>query len=171
MWWDYLVKISCVPSFSDLCIGSLRVLVLPAQVLQVSWKPSEDAGQSAIEYIVNTTTTGMEFANSTSIKHPITSVPISGHPQYSAGTVLVWARNPGAMSKLVTLRFRMVKIVTDGKLMYIRNWLYLGILAALCSLSNGLLYVYGHSNCIFWPALVSTNYDAACISIHFTAKA
>ena len=149
----------------------MSVLVLPAQVLQVSWKPAEDAGRSAINYIVNTTMKGMEFANSTSINHPITSVPISGLPQYSSGTVSVWAKNPGALSKPVISRFRMVNIVTDGKL--IRNSLYLGILAALCSISNGLLhvYVYGHSNCIFWPALVSTNYDAACIFIHFTAKA
>ena len=71
----------------------------------------------------------------------------------------------------------MVNIVTNGKLPYILYVIYLGI-AALCSLSNGLLYVYvyGHSNCIsscsiFWPAYVSTNYDAACISVHFTAKA
>ena len=95
-------------------IGSL-VLVLPEQILKVSWKPSEDAGRSAIEYIVNTTTTGMDYINSTSVKHPITSVPISGLSQYSAGTVSVWAKNPGAMSKPVVLKFRMVKIVTNGK--------------------------------------------------------
>ena len=94
-------------------IGSL-VLVLPEQILKVLWKPSEDAGRSAIEYIVNTTTTGMDYINSASVKHPITSVPISGLPQYSAGTVSVWAKNPGTMSKPVVLRFRMVNIVTNG---------------------------------------------------------
>ena len=101
-------------------IGSL-VLVLSEQILKVSWKPSEDAGRSAIEYIVNTTTTGMDYNYSTYVKHPITSVPIRGLPQYSSGTVSVWARNPGAMSKLVVSRFRMVNIATNGKLMYIRN--------------------------------------------------
>ena len=99
-------------------IGSLSVLVLPEQFLQVSWKPSEDAGRSAIEYIVNTTTTGMDYNYSTSVKHPITSVPISGLPQYSAGTVLVWAKNPGALSKPVILRFMMVNIITNGKRNY-----------------------------------------------------
>ena len=95
-------------------IGPLSVLVLPEQILTVLWKPSDDAGRSAIEYIITTTTTGMDYINSTSVKHPITSVPISGLPQYSAGTVSVWAKNPGAMSKPVVLRFRMVNIVTNG---------------------------------------------------------
>ena len=93
-------------------VGVLRVL--PKQMLQVSWKPSDDAGRSLVEYIV-TTTAGMDYINSTSVKHPITSVPISGLPQYSAGTVSVWVKNPGAMSKPVVLRFRMVNIVTNGK--------------------------------------------------------
>ena len=99
-------------------IGSL-FLLLPEQIVKVSWKPSEDADRSAIEYIVNTTTTGMDFINSTFVKHPITLVPISGLMQYCSGTVLVWAKNPGAMSKPVVLRFRMVSIVTNGRYTYI----------------------------------------------------
>ena len=99
---------------SDLCIGPLSVLVLPKQMLKVSWKPSDDAGRSLIDYIV-TTMAGMNYNYSTSVKHPITSVPISGLPQYSSGTVSVWAKNPGAMSKPVKLKFRMVNIVTNGK--------------------------------------------------------
>ena len=91
----------------------MSVLVLPKQVLQVLWKPSEDAGRSAIEYIVNTTTMRMDYINS--VKHPITSAPISGLPQYSAGKVSVRAKNPGAMSKPVISRFKMVNIVTNGK--------------------------------------------------------
>ena len=108
-------NISCVPPSPDLCIGSLSILVLPKQVLQVSWKPSKDVGRSAIEYIVNTTTKGIDYTHSTSVKHPITSVPISGLPQYSSGTVSVWAKNPGVLSKPVNSRFRMVNIVTNGK--------------------------------------------------------
>ena len=100
---------------SDLHIGPLSVLVFSEHVLQVSWKPSEDAAQFAIEYIVNTTTTGRDFTNSTSVKHPITSVPIRRVPQYSAGTVSVWAKNPSALSKPIISRFRMVNIVTNGK--------------------------------------------------------
>ena len=101
-------------------IGSL-VLVLPEQILKVLWKPSEDVGRSAIEYIVNTTTNykGMDSINSTFVAHPITSVPISGLSQYSSGTVSVWARNPGALSKPVVSRFRMVNIVTNGRYTYI----------------------------------------------------
>ena len=95
------------------------VRVLPEQILKVSWKPSEDAGQSAITYIVNTTATGMDYMNSTSVTHAVTSditdLTISGLPQYSVGTVSVWAKNPGTLSKPVILRFRMVNIVTIGK--------------------------------------------------------
>ena len=82
-------------------------------MLKVSWKPSDDAGRLLIGYIV-TTMAGMDYNYSTSVKHPITLVPISGLPQYSSGTVSVWAKNPGAMSKPVILRFRMVNIVTNG---------------------------------------------------------
>ena len=82
-------------------------------MLKVSWKPADDAGRSAIDYIV-TTKAGMDYKYSPSVKHPIISVPISGLPQYSAGTVSVWAKNLGALSKPVFLRFRMVSIVTNG---------------------------------------------------------
>ena len=98
---------------SDLCIGPLNVLVLPKQMLKVSWKPSDDAGRSLINYTV-TIKAGMDYNYSTSVKHPITSLPIRGLPQYSAGTVSVWAKNPGTRSKPVVLRFRMVNIVTNG---------------------------------------------------------
>ena len=93
-------------------VGVLRVH--PKQTLQVSWKPPDDAGQSVVDYVV-TTTTSMGYINSTSVKHPITSVPIRGLPQYSAGTVSVWVKNPSALSKPVRLKFRMVNIVTNGK--------------------------------------------------------
>ena len=83
--------------------------------MKVSWKPSEDAGRSAIEYIINTTTMDMDYINSTSIMHRVTSVPISGIPQYSSGTVSVWAKNHATMSKPVVLMFRMVNIVTNGR--------------------------------------------------------
>ena len=83
-------------------------------MLKVSWKPSDDAGRSLIDYIV-TTKAGMDYNYSTSVEHPITSVPISGLPQYSAGTVSVWAKNLGALSKPFFLSFRMVNIVTNGR--------------------------------------------------------
>ena len=83
-------------------------------MLKVSWKPANDAGRLLLNYTV-TIKAGMDYNYSTSVKHPITSVPISGLPQYSAGTVSVWAKNPGAMSKPAMLKFRMVNIVTNGK--------------------------------------------------------
>ena len=99
------------------CLGSLRVLVLPNQTLQVSWELAEDVGRSLIEYIVNTAVNGLEYSNSTSVNHTVTSVSITGLPQYSVGTVSVWAKNHGALSKPVVSTFRMVNIVTNG--MYI----------------------------------------------------
>ena len=96
-------------------LGSLNVLVLANHILQVSWDSADDAGQSAISYTVNATGTDIEHNYSASVKHPITSVSITGIPQYSTGTVSVWAKNLGALSKPVTSRFRMVNIVTNGR--------------------------------------------------------
>ena len=95
-------------------VGLVNVLILTSKTLQVSWEPADDAGR-LIEYTVNTTTTDVEYYNSTFVKHPITSVSITGLSQYSAGTVSVWAKNPGALSKPVFSRFRMVNIVTNGR--------------------------------------------------------
>ena len=96
------------------CTGS-RVFVLPNQTLQISWEPSDDAGRSIIDYIVNTTTTGIDFNNFTSVNHTVSSVSITGLPQYSVGTVSVWAKNLGALSEPAISRFRMVNIVTRGR--------------------------------------------------------
>ena len=97
-----------------ICLGSLSVIVLPNHILQVSWEPADDAERALINYIVNTTTADMKYNNSTLVKHPITSVSITGLPQYSAGTVSVWAKNSGALSERVISTFRMVNIVTNG---------------------------------------------------------
>ena len=94
---------------------ALSVLVLPKQFLQVSWEPADDAGRSPISYNVNATMTGMEFNVSTSVEHPMTMATLTGLPQYSTGTMSVWAKNPGASSKPATLAFRMVNIVTNGR--------------------------------------------------------
>ena len=104
------------------CLGSLSVIVLPNHILQVSWEPADDTGRSLINYIVNTTVTDMEYNYSASVKHPITSVSITGLPQYSAGTVSVWAKNPGALSERVISKFRMVNIVTNG--MFVCTYMY-----------------------------------------------
>ena len=101
-------------------VVSLRVLVLPNQILRVSWKPADDVRPTAINssYIINTTTAGMEFINSTSVDHPITMTTFTGLPQYSVGTVSVWSNIPGALSKPAVLGFRMVNIVTNGRYTY-----------------------------------------------------
>ena len=96
-------------------IASLSVLVLPKQILKVSWKPANDAGRSPINYIINATMTDTEYNKSTSVEHSMTMTTLAGLPQYSAGTVSVWAKNPGAWSKPVILRVRMVNIVTNGR--------------------------------------------------------
>ena len=101
--------------FDFLYIASVSALVIPKQILQVSWEPADDSGRSPINYIISATVTGMEFNNSTSVEHPMTMATLAGLPQYSAGTVSVWAQNPGALSKPVSLRFKMVNIVTNGK--------------------------------------------------------
>ena len=101
----------CFPIY----IASLSVLVLPKQILQVSWEPADDAGQSPISYIVYATMTGMEFNISTSVAHHMTMTTLSGLPQYSDGTVSVWAKNPSASSKPAASAFRMVNIVTNGR--------------------------------------------------------
>ena len=96
-------------------IASLSVLVLPKQILQVSWEPADDAGQSPISYIVYATMTGMEFNISTSVAHPMTVTTLTGLPQYSNGTMSVWAKNPGVSSKPAASALRMVNIVTNGR--------------------------------------------------------
>ena len=93
----------------------LHVSVLPNHILQVSWKSANDAKRSLIDYIINATMTGLDFSISTSVEHPITMTTLTGLPQYSAGTVSVWAKNPGGLSEPVSLRFRMVDIVTNGR--------------------------------------------------------
>ena len=92
-------------------IASLSVLVLPKQILQVSWEPADDAGRSPISYIVYATMTSI----STFVEHPMTTTILTGLPQYSDGTVSVWAKNPGASSKPAASGFRMVNIVINGR--------------------------------------------------------
>lgn len=81
----------------------------------MSWKSADDDRRSLINYILNATTADMELNNSATIEHPATKVNLHGLPQYSAGTVSVWAQNPGALSKPVTSAFKMVNIVTNGR--------------------------------------------------------
>ena len=65
-----LFEYAAFPHFPTyVCIGSLSVLVLPKQMLKVSWKPSDDAGRSLIDYIV-TTTAGMDYNYPLSILSP-----------------------------------------------------------------------------------------------------
>ena len=103
-------------------------------MLKVSWKPPDDAGRSLTDYIV-TTTAVSDYNYSTYVKHPITSVPIRGLPQYSSGTVSVWAKNPGALSKPVVSRFRMVNIVTNGT----DNNYFTTVYYCVCSISNNIV--------------------------------
>lgn len=89
--------------------------MLQNQNVQVSWEPADDSRHSDINYIVNISTMGMEFYNFTSVMHPIKMTAFSGLPQYSAGAVSLQAMNPGALSETVSVPFRMVNIVTNGR--------------------------------------------------------
>ena len=94
---------------------ALRILVLPNQILQVSWEPADDARRSVINYVINTTTLDMQFLDSISTENHITMATLTRLPQYSSGTVSVWANNSGGQSECVTLDFRMANIVTNGR--------------------------------------------------------
>lgn len=94
---------------------ALHILVLPKEILQVSWEPADDARRSLINYVINTTRMDMQFLNSTSTENHVTMATLTGLPQYSTGTVSVQANNSGGQSERVTLGFRMVNTVTNGR--------------------------------------------------------
>ena len=79
----------------------------------MSWYPAYDAARLSINYTISTTMKGMNINHSTSVEHPITTATFTGLPLYSAGTVTVQARNPGAVSEPVSLDFKMVDIGAD----------------------------------------------------------
>lgn len=94
----------------------MNSVILPEHVLQVKWVPALDANKSPITYDINATLkASREKSVSNSVQHPITMVTLLGLPQYSAGTVTLQAKNPGALSEPVNAIFRMVNITGEGR--------------------------------------------------------
>ena len=83
-------------------------------MLQVSWYPADDAERSSVNYLINTTLTGiMNINHPTSVDHPITTTTLNEVPLCSVGTVSVQAMNPGVLGEPVSVGVRMVDIVTN----------------------------------------------------------
>ena len=97
---------------------STKIAILPEFALQVMWTPAPDASRSSLTYVINVTveSDGTEKPLSASVLHPISVEMFTGLSSCSTGTVLLQAANPGAMSKVVTVSFRMVNLTGEGVL-------------------------------------------------------
>lgn len=93
----------------------MNIVILPDQALQVIWVPAFDARRSPLTYVINATVfKSTDEPISTSVQHSISTVILIELSPYSAGSVLLQARNPVAVSEAVTAKFRMVNITGDG---------------------------------------------------------
>ena len=97
---------------------SMKIVILPEFALHVMWTPAPDASRSSLTYVINVTVEsgGTEKPLSSSVPHPISMENFTGFSSYSAGSVLLQATNHGAMSKVVTVSFRMVNLTGEGVL-------------------------------------------------------
>ena len=96
----------------------MKIAILPEFALQVMWTPAPDASRSSLTYVINVTVEsgGTKQLLSASVPHPISMKHFTGLSSYGAGSVLLQAANPGAMSKTVTVSFRMVNLTGEGVL-------------------------------------------------------
>ena len=96
----------------------MKIAILPEFALQVMWTPAPDASRSSLTYVINATveSDGTEKTLSASVLHPISMEMFTGLSSCSTGSVLLQAANPGAMSKAVTVSFRMVNLTGEGVL-------------------------------------------------------
>ena len=95
---------------------SMKITILPEFALQVMWTPAPDASRSFLTYDINVTVdSGGKNKLFASVPHPI-SMKIFTGLSYGADSVLLQAANPGAMSKAVTVSFRMVNLTGEGVL-------------------------------------------------------
>lgn len=94
---------------------AMNIAILPELALQVTWTPAFDASHSPLTYTINVSLiTDRENPISKSVQYPISMQIITGLPMYSAGSVSLQVRNPGAMSEAITANFRMVNITGEG---------------------------------------------------------
>ena len=111
---------------------SMKTAILPEFALQVMWTPAPDASRSSLTYVINVTveSDGTEKPLSASVPHPISMENFTRLSPCSAGSVLLQAANPGAMSKTVSVSFRMVNLTGEGMLYGLKpmnldcKWIY-----------------------------------------------
>ena len=95
----------------------MKIVILPEFALQVMWTPAPDVSRSSLTYDINVTVeSGGTEKLLESVPHPISMEIFTGLSSYSAGSVLLQAANPGAMSKAVSVCFRMVNLTGEGVL-------------------------------------------------------
>ena len=96
----------------------MKIKILPEFALQVMWTPAPDASRSSLTYVINVTVVSGDTQKHLSafVPHPISRENFTGLSTYSVGSVLLQAANPGAMSKAVSVSFRMVNLTGEGVL-------------------------------------------------------
>lgn len=93
----------------------MSIVILPQLALQVIWIPASDASHSLLTYIINVSLiTGTEKTISKFVQYPLSMEIITGLSSYSAGSVSLQAKNPGAVSEAVTANFKVVNITGEG---------------------------------------------------------
>ena len=99
-------------------VPSMKITILPEFALQVMWTPAPDASRSPLIYVISVTVEsgGPEKLLSASVLHPISMENFTGLSSSRVGSVILQAANPGAMSKTVTVSFRMVNLTGEGVL-------------------------------------------------------
>ena len=90
----------------------MKVVILTGQALEVSWVPANDASLTSINYTITTAITNGNHST-TAVSLPNTRAKLSGLPRHSAGRVSVQAMNPGALSDIVTVEFKMVDVTSS----------------------------------------------------------
>ena len=91
---------------------SMKVTISPGQILQVMWFPAGDVNRSSISYVLNISSAAMSITGFNNITFRNTTAIFPALP--STGTVFLQAKNPGAVSKQVSVTYRMVNITGDG---------------------------------------------------------
>ena len=94
----------------------MKITILPEFALQVMWTPAPDASRSSLTYVINVTMESGSTEKLLSVPYPISMKTFTGLSSCGAGSVILQAANPGAMSETVTVSFRMVNLTGEGVL-------------------------------------------------------
>ena len=127
----------------------MKIVILPELALRVMWTPAPDASHSSLTYVINVTVESGGTAKllSTYVPHPISMKTFTGLSSYSVGSVLLQATNPGAMSKAVTVSFRMVNLTGEGVLAIRPDAHESSLHACSCTVLQLILFVVQSLNC------------------------